>query len=274
MKNHIYICFTIILTAVFSISLFAQIKNIPPPDTEIAFDKEPAVIKQVQPVYPHSMLEDGLEATVYMKVFIDESGNVVEARSEKLKIIKSKAVENTDESTKYKDSGEAFKEAAHKAVVQWKFSPAQIQEKPVAVWVTIPFRFKLDTKETKTEKDAKHAAIEENVESIKNVIENILKGKEIENAKKYIGKDASLIYNTKTANLLSVLNGEQKVIHLIEGKETRFLNYNIKVFDEGFSALIVLNSEPQKSKNQRIHSIILTKSRANEWIITHWHVSF
>jgi len=274
MKNHICLFFSLIVLAGFSISLFAQTKNIPLPDTDIAFDKGPAVIKQVQPVYPASMLEGGWEAIVYVKAFIDLDGSVKEAKSEKIQI-KSIRTDKKDTSPQEKSTdGKAFEESALSAVYQWKFTPAQMQGKPVAAWITIPFRFKLSKKETKPEEEANRAKTEKLNESIRIAIENILRGTEIEKAKKYIGKAALLIYNTKTLNLYSVLNGEHKDVRLTEGKEVQCVNFNIKITDGGSSALIVLTSERPKGKNKRVHSIILSKSTSNEWIILNWHVSF
>jgi hypothetical protein len=150
-----------------------------------------------------------------------------------------------------------------------------MQGKPVAVWVTIPFRFKLSSKETKPEEEADNAESEKKMESIKTTIENILKGTEIEKAKKSVAKGALLIYNTKTENLYSVLNGEHNDIQLIEGKEAKGrIKFNFKITDGGKSALIVCNSELPNGKNKRIHSIFLSKTAENMWKITHWHVSF
>ena len=276
MKNYRYLFFILLVLAGFCFSAFAQTVNISPPDIDITFDKEPVVVKQVQPVYPASMLEGGWEATVYVKAFITIDGAVADTRSEKVQIKAIRTGENETSQQEKQTDGKAFEESALAAVHKWKFFPAQMQGKPVAVWVTIPFKFKLSGEEKKTStKDSDDAAMEKSIESIKTVIENILKGKEIEDAKKYIGKNTSLIYNTKTVNLLSVLNGEQKDVHLTEGKKIhQRVNFNIKITDQGSSALIVLNSELLKGKNKRVHSIFLSRDQSKEWKITHWHVSF
>ncbi len=275
MKNHAYLFFSLIILTGFSISLFAQTNNIHSPETEIAFDKRPEVIKRVEPIYPASMLEGGWEAVVYVKAFIDLDGNVKEAKSEKIQIKSIRTDKEDAYPQEQSTDRKAFEESALSAVYQWKFTPARMQEKPVAVWVTIPFRFKLnsDKKGTSAENSNK-AVMEKRIESIKTVIENILKGKEIETAKKYIDINASLIYNTKMVNLYSVLNGEYKDVRLTEGKETQCVNFNVNITDGGNSALIVWTSELPKGKNKRIHSIVISKGASDEWKITHWHVSF
>ncbi len=274
MKKNSYIFACVIIVSGLICSVHAQNKNLPPPNKDILHDKEPAVVTRVNPVYPESMLSGGWEATVYMKAFIDIDGTVKDARSEKIQIIATTNAEKNDESTERTMEGKAFEEASYAAVIQWKFSPAQMQGKPVAVWVTIPFRFKLNTKEIKPEEEANRMETEKGIESIKTVIENILKGMELEKAKKYIGKTALLVYNTKTVNLYSVLNGELKDIRLTEGKKAHCMFFNINISDGGNSALIVWTSELPKGKNRRVHSIVLSKNAAKDWQISHWHVSW
>ena len=274
MKKHTYILASLIAISGLMYPANAQDKNLPSPDKEIPHDKEPAVVNKVNPVYPASMLRGGWEATVYMKACIDVDGIVIEAKSEKIQVTAAKSDDKDNESAEQKTDGKAFVEAAYNALKQWKFSPAQMQGKPVAVWVTIPIRFKLSTKETKPEEEANRAETEKRIESIKTVIENILKGTELEKAKKYVGKTALLIYNTKTENLYSVLNGEHKDMRLTEGKGTQCVNFIVNITDGGNSALIVWTSELPKGKNKRIHSIVLSKNSAKEWQINHWHVSW
>ncbi|TSA17797.1 energy transducer TonB [bacterium] len=100
-----------------------QAKKQAPPDY-VKYDQPPEVVKQVHPDYPNEALASKAEGTVWVNVWIDESGNVVEA-----KVMKS--------------STEVFNQAAMAAAKQWTFKPAITNGKPVAVWVMVPFRFKL-----------------------------------------------------------------------------------------------------------------------------------
>jgi hypothetical protein len=274
MNKHRYILAYLVAISGLFYPANGQDKNLPSPDKEIPYDKEPAVINKVNPVYPASMLRGGWEATVYMKTYIDIDGTVIESRSEKLLVTAAKVDDQNDESAGQKTDGKAFVEAAYNALKQWKFSPAQMQGKPVAVWVTIPVRFKLSTKEIKPEEEAARAETEKRIDAIKTVIENILKGTDLEKARKYVGKTALLIYNTRTENLYSVLNGEHKDVRLTEGKESQCVNCNVHITERGNSALIVWSSEHPKGKNKRIHTIVLSTNAAKEWQISHWHVSW
>jgi protein TonB len=100
--------------------------NEPPPDF-VAYEKEPTVVKKVEPKYPEIALRAGLEGNVFLKVWVDKEGKV-----RKAVILKSDA--------------EIFNQAAQEAAQQWVFTPAVMQKGPVSVWVSIPFRFRLQGK--------------------------------------------------------------------------------------------------------------------------------
>jgi TonB family protein len=100
----------------------------PPPDF-VEYDKAPAVIKRGFPQYPELAKAAGVEGTVYVKIWIREDGKV-----EMAKLQKGSGT----------DTG--FEEAALQAARQFEFQPAMKNGKPVAVWVSIPFHFKLGDK--------------------------------------------------------------------------------------------------------------------------------
>jgi periplasmic protein TonB len=95
----------------------------PPPDF-VPYEKEPTVVKRVEPKYPDIALRAGLEGNVFVKVWVDKEGKV-----RKVVLLKSDAP--------------IFEEAAKAAAEQWVFTPAVMQKGPVSVWVSIPFRFRL-----------------------------------------------------------------------------------------------------------------------------------
>lgn len=95
-----------------------------PPADFVAYEQEPTAVKQVQPKYPDIALRAELEGTVYLKVWVTKEGKV-----KKAVILKSDA--------------EVFNQSAQDAAMQWVFTPALQQKKPVDVWVAIPFRFRL-----------------------------------------------------------------------------------------------------------------------------------
>ncbi|MCL6100313.1 MAG: energy transducer TonB [Bacteroidetes bacterium] len=90
----------------------------------IEVDKLPALKTQLKPHYPEIARLAGIEGTVYLKILVDENGNVEKAK------VEQGAKDMLDNSAL---------EAAKKA----KFSPAMVNDKPVKVWVILPVAFKL-----------------------------------------------------------------------------------------------------------------------------------
>ncbi|MBA4312281.1 MAG: hypothetical protein C0417_06595 [Chlorobiaceae bacterium] len=100
--------------------------NIDDPDPGIFYPVErfPVPIKQVQPEYPQLALRTAIEGTVWVKILVDKDGKA------------KKAIVN-------KGDSEIFNEAAIKAALEWLFTPAMMNNGPIAVWVSVPFKFKL-----------------------------------------------------------------------------------------------------------------------------------
>lgn len=90
------------------------------------YDEAPKLIKQVNAKYPEGAKDEKIEGTVYLKVRISETGEVADVKVEK-------------------GTRDDLDSAAKDAAMQWRFKPAIKNKKPVAVWVTIPFRFKIVT---------------------------------------------------------------------------------------------------------------------------------
>jgi periplasmic protein TonB len=95
-----------------------------PPPEFVAYEDAPTPIKQVMPKYPDIALRAELEGVVYVNLWVTKEGKV-----KKAKVVKSDA--------------EVFNQAAMDAGMQWVFTPALQNKRPVDVWVTIPFRFRL-----------------------------------------------------------------------------------------------------------------------------------
>jgi protein TonB len=121
---------TITIPPTYIDTLFRPFKRQPPsaPDTFVAYDRVPVLIKLFQPIYPEIASKAGVEGIVVLKIEIDEKGNVVDAR-----VLQS--------------LGAGCDEAATAAAMQCKYKPAMQRDKPVKVWIRYPVRFRL--RETK-----------------------------------------------------------------------------------------------------------------------------
>ena len=100
-----------------------QIEEDPP--EFVAVEKQPVPVKQVQPEYPEIARRASVEGTVWVKILVDKEG-----KAKKAVVMKSDA--------------EMFNEPAIQAALQWVFTPAMMNNGPVAVWAAVPFRFKLN----------------------------------------------------------------------------------------------------------------------------------
>jgi protein TonB len=98
-------------------------EDVPPADF-VPVEKEPVVIKKVEPKYPDLAMRAGLEGKVWVKIWVDKEG-----KPRQVVVLKSDA--------------EIFNEPAVEAAKQFLFTPAYMNNGPVAVWVSVPFKFKL-----------------------------------------------------------------------------------------------------------------------------------
>src|SRR5512140_2974225 len=54
-----------------------------PPADVVPVDKQPGLVKNAAPVYPEEALKNGLEGTVYVKIWVNTEGKVVDAAIQK-----------------------------------------------------------------------------------------------------------------------------------------------------------------------------------------------
>ncbi len=94
------------------------------PQPFIPVEKDPVLIKGAEATYPELAVKAGLEGKVWVKIWVDQEG-----RAHKAVVLKSTA--------------EIFDKAVVEAAMRFVFVPAYMNGGPVAVWVTIPFTFKL-----------------------------------------------------------------------------------------------------------------------------------
>jgi TonB family protein len=88
-------------------------------------EKPPVPVIQVRPDYPEIARRTGVEGTVWVKILVGKDGKARKA-----------IVQKSD--------SEILNEAAVNAALQWVFTPAMMNSGPVAVWASVPFKFKLN----------------------------------------------------------------------------------------------------------------------------------
>ena len=98
--------------------------DLPKPGEFVYVEELPEAISKVPPFYPPDRIKAEVEGTVVVQALISKDGAVT-----KTAVVKS--IPGLDEH-------------AVRAVEQWKFKPAMSNGKPIAVWVAIPVRFRLN----------------------------------------------------------------------------------------------------------------------------------
>lgn len=95
----------------------------------VAHEVEPKFVEKVAPEYPVLAKRAGIEGTVWVNVLVDKNGKVRD-----VKVAKASG------------ANAGFEDAAVKAAWKCKFSPAIQNGRPIAVWASFPFEFKLRAK--------------------------------------------------------------------------------------------------------------------------------
>ncbi len=98
----------------------------PDSDEFVAVEELPVNIKFVKPNYPEIAQKAGIEGSVWIRMLVDKNGDVKDA-----KILKESG------------ANAGFEEAALVVAKQTKWKPAMQNKQPVAVWISLEYRFAL-----------------------------------------------------------------------------------------------------------------------------------
>ncbi len=90
----------------------------------VPVEKPPQIVQKGIPVYPDMAIRAGIEGTVWVKILVGKDGRPIKAV-----VIKS--------------TTEMFNDPSIEAAMKFIFTPAYMNQGPVKVWVSFPFRFTL-----------------------------------------------------------------------------------------------------------------------------------
>ncbi len=99
-----------------------------PPEPFVVVEKLPVPITHPAPSFPEIARRAGVEGTVFIKMWVTKEGKV-----KTVEVLKS--------------TSNIFDQAAIDAAMLWTFTPAIMNNGPVSVWVTVPFKFRLSSKQ-------------------------------------------------------------------------------------------------------------------------------
>lgn len=89
-------------------------------------DQDAGVDRMLDPPYPRRAKEEGVQASLELRILVDERGRV-----EKLEVLGA-------------PPGYGFEASIQSASRDWRFKPAQLGGVPVPQWVRIPYTFHLE----------------------------------------------------------------------------------------------------------------------------------
>jgi TonB family protein len=94
-------------------------------DGFVPVTKQPSLLKTVPPDYPENARREGVEGEVWVKIWVDEGG-----------VPRLITVLNS--------SNTKFNRSALIAGMNWRFTPAEMDNRPVGVFISLPFKYKLN----------------------------------------------------------------------------------------------------------------------------------
>jgi len=155
-----------------------------PPADFVPVDTEPVVLEKKEPTYPALALKAGIEGKVWVRVWIDENGSAHEVQVQK-------------------SDNDIFNQAAMDAAREFRFKPALLNGKPVAVWVAIPFKFKIG---------GTTASPDYGVDSLLAFIQDVAIGKTIDERRiqVYLHPGAKVVIGGKLHPLADALHSQGK----------------------------------------------------------------
>jgi TonB family protein len=219
-----------------------------PPDS-VFVDVQPVIRKKAEPVYPKLAMAAGIEGKVYVRFWVDTEGKV-----HNVKVIK------TDH--------EVLNQSAIDAARQFEFAPATVSGRPVSIWVTVPFMFKLAEKTDGPELKGLPVGLQGAI----GCIMTLLSKKDAVKCKSSITPDAYAVIGRHYIPLVDVIErrGTAKGLPDERGWELGMVH---SFMDDGAQlATLLLRTVQKKTGAFRFHTVVCVRSGDGDWRIRHWHV--
>jgi TonB family protein len=210
----------------------------------IPVDNLPTITFRVDPEYPKEALQEGIEGRVWIRMSIDTTG-----RPHIVEVLKSSNV--------------IFNLPTVTAAKQFRFKPASKDGKRVPVWVTIPFKYSVGSREDDTSEVWE-------MDRVVGTIEQVLQGENPDRIKWLVWDEAQFIDGTTITPLIDVVNDSGPSNPLRFEPSAGMV---LKVTESNSSIILLFTGIAPDTRNAPIHSVMLDKSKTGEWRIRHWHVS-
>ena len=249
MNRALMLAFTIHLC----VPLAAQDTTRTSPSDFIDVDVPPAVIHRVEPYYPEIAQRAGVEGKVWVKIWIDTAGIARDVL-----VLKSDA--------------EIFNAPALEAARKFRFSPARIGNRPVDIWVSVPFKFALVAKSD----TAKHAApwyspVEQR---FFNVMTALLEGGTLsaETLMVFVTPHATAIVGGSQKRLTDVMEEQRAGKHSLEEGGRKIVTSESRALDVSDVGYMVFGTQPAGKKGKtHYHTVVFKRAADGTPRIIHWH---
>ena len=227
----------------------AQEKEKAPPDF-IPVTSEPVLKKKADPLYPELAKAAGIQGRVWVKLWVDTVGMVHD-----VVVVKS--------------DHEVLNQAAMDAARKFEFEPAKLDGKPISVWVSVPFAFKLAEKTA----GADVGSLSSSMQGAIGCVRTLLSGTDVERCKSSITPDATAIIGTRYMPLLEAVQKWGTPKGLPNERGWKIDRVWTVMNNSADLATMVVRDVEKKSGASRYHTIVLCRSGGEEWQIRHWHTA-
>jgi len=227
--------------------------TIRPPADFVMVDREPVVIKKVEPLYPALAMKAGMEGKVWVKVWVDSQG-----KAREVVILKSDA--------------DVFNGPAVEAARQFLFEPAQIKGKPVDVWVSIPFKFRLAEKKEAAAPKVDTASGGAMYGVLRFVID-VLQGPVPDSARvnAFVFEDAWSVAGGHQKPLRQSIDEQRRHLSSLEQPLRRMANCTLELARGERSGYIIARTEKGlKESTSHYHTVVISQDDSGSWKIMCW----
>jgi len=218
-----------------------------PPDS-VFVDVHPVIRKKTEPVYPKLAMAAGIEGKVTVRFWVDTRGKVHD-----VKVVQS--------------DNEVLNQATLDAASKFEFDPATVRGKPVSMWVTVPFKFKIADKTDGA--DIRNLPV--GLQGAIGCITNILSGEDVTKCKAAITPDAYAVVGQRYIPLADAIERRGTVKGLPDERGWELSMVRTVMDDQAQLATLLLRTVQKKSGAYRFHTVVVVRSGEGDWKIRHWH---
>jgi TonB family protein len=220
-----------------------------PPSEALVVDRDVVVIDKKAPVYPEVAKKAGMNGKVLAKIWVTAEGKVRDVQ-----IVQS--------------SADVFNKSVLDAAWSYRFTPALVNDKPTAVWITVPFAFVLADKPAGAEQHSYNELSE--------FVRDVLNGKHLDDARMRaaIHPEAYAALGGEYIQLMEAIRRQAGAGHIIE-PPNRTIAFTSYILDgKGDAAYMTVRTEAKgKPSKPRYHTVLFYADEKGAWTIRGWQSS-